>query len=95
MPSFGSLSQLQAARPGAFWAAERRECDRPDPAGRACRQGMRRAGSGRVSKRTLAFLSALLLLATLFTAPWWWPWMLWRRATTSFVTVGPGGCCKG
>ena len=56
-----------------------------------CRPGMRRPGSSRLPRRCWAFLSAFLLFATLLTAPWWWPWILWRHATTSFVTVGPGG----
>ena len=51
---------------------------------------MRKQPARRVSKRLLAFLSAAALLGTLLSAPWWWPWLLWRHATTSFVTVGAG-----
>ena len=56
---------------------------------RSCRPAMRRRACT-PSTRTLAFLAVVVLTVTIFAAPWWWPWLLWRESTTSFVSAGPG-----
>lgn len=50
------------------------------------RAACRRTGT----KRAIAGVTLLLLLAVLITAPWWWTWLLWRPSSTSYVDVGPG-----
>ncbi|CAL5227917.1 g10962 [Coccomyxa viridis] len=37
-----------------------------------------------------ACLGLLALCGLAFSAPWWWPWLLWRDSTTSFASIGPG-----
>ena len=35
-------------------------------------------------------IGLLLLCVVAFSAPWWWPWLLWRTSATSFASIGPG-----
>ena len=51
---------------------------------------MRAACRRNSTKRLLALVSLVAILATLISAPWWWTWLLWRPSSTSFASSGPG-----
>jgi hypothetical protein len=46
----------------------------------------------KVAKRPLLLLFFILVAAgaVVIGSPWWYPYISWRRSTTSFVTSGPG-----
>lgn len=51
---------------------------------------MRRQPWSGVRKVILTVLSLVILVASLVTWPWWYPWLIWRDSNTSWVTTGPG-----